>query len=138
MRPMYENESTLKAEREVAQQLEKRWRCKLIKLPISYRADYLAFRDKPVAVIEIKCRNRKYPKMFLSLHKFLEARGLARSLSTDREVPFILVYGFPEGIWWGNVTNYPLDIEVGGRADRGDWQDTEPMQMFDLTGFKKL
>ena len=138
MRPTYETETSLKAEREVAQQLEKRWRCKLIKLPISYRADYLAFRDKPVAVIEIKCRGKRYPEMILSLHKFLEARGLAKALSTEREVPFILVYSFPEGIWWGNVTNYPLDIKIGGRKDRNDWQDTEPVQMFDLAGFKKL
>jgi hypothetical protein len=134
VRPLYENEQTLKAEKAVAEQLEKKWRCKLYKLPISYRADYLAIRGKPVAVIEIKCRGRKYPKMFLSLHKFLEAKALAEKLS----VPFLLVYGFPEGVWWGNVTSYPLDIEIGGRTDRGDWQDTEPMQLFDLTGFKRL
>jgi hypothetical protein len=134
VRPLYENEQTLKAEKAVAEQLEKKWRCKLYKLPISYRADYLAIRDKPVAVIEIKCRGRKYPKMFLSLHKFLEAQALAEKLS----VPFLLVYGFPEGVWWGNVTQYPLEIEVGGRTDRGDWQDTEPMQLFDLAGFKRL
>ena len=134
MRPLYENAQTLKAEQGVAKQLEARWRCNLLKLPISYRADYMAIREKPVAIIEIKCRNRMYAKMFLSLHKFLEAKALA----TQLKVPFLLVYGFPEGIYWGNVTHYPLEVQVGGRTDRGDWQDTEPMQMFELEGFKRL
>lgn len=134
MRPMYETPQHLKVEKEIAQALEKAWKCNLYKLPISYRADYLALRGKPVGVIEVKHRTKRYPKMFLSLHKFLESKALAEKLM----VPFVLVYGFPEGIWWGNVSSYPLDIEVGGRTDRGDWQDTEPMQMFDLAGFKRL
>lgn len=135
MRPLYENEVSLKAEKEIARQLEKRWQCRLIKLPISYNADYLAVNNKnPLGLIEIKCRGQRYSKMFLSLHKFLKVQLFAKQIG----VPFILVYGFPEGVWWRNVTQYPLDIEVGGRTDRNDWQDTEPMQMFDMAGFKKL
>lgn len=135
MRPMYETSETLAAERLVVESLQVAWECTLKKFPIAYQLDYMAFQDSDAkAVIEIKCRKAKYDEMFLSLHKWLAGREM--SIATG--LPFVLVYAFGQEIFWKPVQNEKIGIKWGGRTDRNDWQDSEPMATFKLSTFKKL
>lgn len=135
-RPLYETPENLKREQEVAEQLKQKWDCEVRKLPIAYRLDYMILQEgKPVAVLEIKCRNAMYEEMHLSLHKWMAGRELSKSVG----VPFILVYEFKnKGIYWHKVDDTAPELALGGRTDRGDWQDIEPMAVFRLSKFKVL
>lgn len=134
-RPTYETASNLAAEMAVLRRLEHQWKCVGQKLPIAYQLDYaLTVEDKIVAWAEIKCRTTKYSDMYLSLHKWMAGKNLYR----DTGLPFILVYSFKHEIYWKPVHNDNPELEIGGRWDRGDWQDTEPMAVFKLDTFKVL
>lgn len=134
MRPLYETENDRALEARVISRLEVRWKCRAVKLPISYKVDFALEREKVKAWVEVKCRGRKYEEMYLSLHKWMAGREL--SLNTG--LPFILVYGFKDEIYWRSVSKDAPSILIGGRQDRGDWQDLEPMAVFGLDTFKRL
>lgn len=135
MRVLYENAATLADESAVASVLEKAWACRAFKLPIAYRVDYaLTIEGKIKGWAEIKCRGRRYDDMHLSLHKWMAGAELSRA--TD--APFVLVYAFKDGIVWRRVDKDKPELTIGGRNDRGDWQDIEPMVTFPLVGFKTL
>lgn len=135
-RPIYENAASRNAEREVAEFLQQRWNCTLRKLPMAYRVDCALFKGGRLAGwIEIKCRGRRYPEMFLSLHKYMSGRDLARASG----VPFLIVYGFSDGgIFSLKTTEDTPVIDIGGRQDRGDWQDVEPMVLLKLADMTAL
>ena len=135
-RPLYETAQHLDRETKVIEQVKAKWNCEVRKLPIAYRLDYILLRDKkPVAVMEIKCRNAIYEEMYLSLHKCMAGRELSKTM----RVPFLLVYEFAgKGIYWHSIGDEPLELAVGGRTDRGDWQDIEPMGVFKFMKFKPL
>ena len=72
---MHESKENLSNEQEVKQAIEDMFHVKLNKLPISYRMDFMAFRDdKPTSVIEVKCRkaaaSTTYPCFMLALGKW--------------------------------------------------------------------
>jgi len=133
MRPMYESHESLHAERTVAEFLSKKWGCSVFKLPIKYKIDFAFVKDnRVVAWAEIKERSRKYDEMFISLDKWLAGKEI--SLSTG--IPFVVVFAFDDGIYWRSVQGDDPRIVIGGREDRGDWQDIEPMAVFPIHGFK--
>lgn len=132
---MYEKPENLAAERLVVEALEAKWSCSLKKLPIAYQLDYMAFQGiKAKAIIEIKCRGQKYDEMLLSLHKWMAGREMNKALG----LPFILVYAFGTEIFWKAVQDEKPEVRLGGRTDRNDWQDVEPVVMFKLSTFNKL
>jgi len=135
MRPMYETEQDRGAEERVVQLLCDRWECRWWKLPIAYRLDYSLSRgDEVEAWVEIKCRNKSYPEMNLSLHKWMAGKELNRATG----LPFILVYAFGDEVYWRAVENDNPKVIMWGRTDRNDWQDIEPTVVFPLDGFKHL
>ena len=135
-RPIYENAHTLRAEDEVAGRVGSRWRCALRKLPRSYSIDYMLMRDSVViAWLEVKCRDKRYDTLILSLGKVMEGRRLSRE--TGR--PFVVVVSLPDGDFWKVVTpDESLVIALGGRVDRNDPADMEPVAHFDMREFKPL
>jgi hypothetical protein len=135
-RPIYEKEADLDNEQEVLTRLEKAWKCRGQKLPIRYGADYcLTVEGKIKAWAEIKCRDKKYPEMWVSLREWMAGKELAQVTSR----PFLLVYAFNGEIYWKNVENDTPEIVMGGgRTDRGDWQDQEPMAVFLIETFGRL
>ena len=134
MRPLYETPESLEDEQKVADLLEMYWTRKLVKLPIAYRVDYAVVKDDITAWAEIKCRTTEYPEMYLSLHKWMAGKELSRQTG----LPFILVYAFKGKVHWKTVENDTPRIVIGGRKDRKDWQDMEPMAVFRLDQFKTL
>ena len=135
-RPLYETPEHPRREQEVIDKIKAVWKCDVKKLPIAYRLDYVLLQDnKPVAVMEIKCRNAMYEEMHLSLHKCMAGKEMSKSVG----LPFILVYEFKDkGIYWHKIEDGPLELAIGGRTDRGDWQDIEPMAVFRLSTFRML
>lgn len=138
MRPMYENAASLEAETSLKDDIERAWRVSLVKLPISYAVDYAAVRGKSVAAwFELKCRTTlygTYDTYMLSLHKWQALKSLARIR------PSFLVVRFVDGPWFLRVQadGMPSDVVIGGRFDRGDPQDIEPVVLIDMSKFEKM
>lgn len=134
-RPIYETPTDLANEQAVVDLLAAKWGCVFRKLPMQYRIDFMAFRDeKPVAVVEVKKRNAKYPEMMISLQKVLSGLQLSEFL----RVPFLMVYAFPGEIFYKQIEQGKFNVSWGGRKDRADAQDMEPMIMLELEGMNKI
>ena len=137
MRTMYENDLNLISEKQVINHVSKSWNVVSYKLPISYKLDYAMYRDEELlGFAEVKCRTHKFgtfPTYMISLAKVLKSRDLW--LCTRR--PTILIVS-----WIGKVAyldfSSPHKIKQGGRSDRNDWQDQEPMCHYDLKEFKGI
>ena len=137
MRPMYENDNDLRSEKNLISYVSDCWNVASYKLPMSYKIDYVMYRNEsPVGFAEVKVRTHTFgtfPTYIISLAKVMEARRLARETNTKS----ILI------VSWTDRTGY-LDffshhqIRHGGRSDRNDWQDQEPMCHFDLKDFKGI
>ena len=134
---MYENDNDLRSEKNLISYVSDCWNVASYKLPMSYKIDYVMYReDSPVGFAEVKCRTHTFgtfPTYIISLAKVMEAKRLARETNTKS----ILI------VSWTDRTGY-LDffshhqIRHGGRSDRNDWQDQEPMCHFDLKHFKGI
>jgi hypothetical protein len=137
-RPHYENRKSLQKEHALAQGLEKRWECKLKKLPIKYMLDYAAWKNKQISAwVELKCRTipfEQYDEYMISLAKVMAAKELSRNTGLQS---FLVVQ-------WSNKTaflqldNADYELRMGGRKDRNDPDDIEPCCYFKLKDFTDL
>lgn len=129
-RPFYETPKDQQNEKVAATAIAKAFRSSLIKLPRAYPLDWMLMRSgEPVAMLEIKCRNRRYPEMFLSLHKWM----FGYQMATTTTVGFVIAYSFPDGIGWVHSGALgPPVVGFGGRTDRNDDQDMEPTVMIPI------
>lgn len=135
MRLRYETASDRSAEREVAALIASRWSCTPVKLNDAYQLDYALLRDDKVAAwAEVKCRGKRYSTYMLSLHKHIAAR----ELSAAARCPALLVVRWPDWVGYLDLSAEPDSVRMGGRTDRGDWQDIEPVAHFDVTRFRVL
>ena len=138
-RPLYETNADLRNERSVAAWLGDLWRAYPQKLPKSYAIDFGMVRQKEVAAwVEVKCRDNpmgQYPTLAISLKKI--TTGLELSEWTTK--PFLLVVRWTDATAYMHVsTRDQFTVEIGGRKDRGDWQDMEPMAHFPTESFQLL
>jgi hypothetical protein len=138
MRPLYESSKDLENEQSVAAALSQAWGCSLNKLPMSYHVDWvLESEGKLCAFAELKCRNNprsKYPTLMLSLNKWVRGCELAKYSG----VPFILVVRWSDGLFWIKHTDTPITTGIGGRHDRNDKQDIEPVVYINTEHFKEV
>lgn len=139
MRPKYETEESLQDERRLISFIEPLWRCKGAKTPGYYALDYALHRSSEVlAFAEFKCRKNtfdKYPTYILSLHKFMAAEAVSKSM----RIPSFIVVEWTDRIGFVTVTSdVVVRLTMGGRKDRGDPQDMEPVVEIDLKKFKIL
>ena len=107
------------------------------KLPVQYRIDWGVVQDKGV-VAWAECKRRyhgrgKYPTLLLSLKKYMSGIALARHTNK----PFVIVVEWDDGVFWSK-TGPTHDIRMGGRSDRGDWQDQEPCVFIPTSNFKEV
>lgn len=133
-RPLYESKVDRSNEQQVIERLAHLWQAQWAKLPLQYKVDYAVLKAGRVGGwVEVKCRNERYEYMYLSLAKWRE--GIA--LSRDTGVPFVVAYRIRDRIYYRVC---PVDesppVSIYGRRDRGDWQDEEPMVLFDIKDFK--
>ena len=143
---IYENATSLQREALVAEAVAHVWPLKLIKLPKLAAADFIALKDgRARSLIEIKARTTKldqYPTLMLSMSKAVALKTVTR----ETGLPSIIVTTLTdrhsnECFWyWHKLTDLPLGesyrIEVGGRTDRNDAMDVEPVIMIPYTDFK--
>jgi len=136
MRPRYERPRDLTNEQRVAARMKERG-IELRKMPISYRLDFAMFRDgKLRGFAEVKTRNNRhdtYPTLMISLGKVMAARQLAE-VSETRSV---LLVQYLDGIYWCNFAS-PFEVAMGGRWDRGDDDDVEPVAHYPIEAFKMV
>jgi hypothetical protein len=144
-RPLYETKKDILAEARVAKRVAIKWNCKPIKLRPLYVIDYAMLRDgKCHAFVEIKCRSYSMKQMddmngfMLSLDKWRAGIDLSRASGAE----FIIVVDTPDATWWHQVNpERPADhdgLSFGGRTDRDDPQDVEPVVLLRYGRFKKL
>lgn len=138
MRPTYETEADLRNERELVAALNELWQTQSAKLPRSYGLDYTLTRGGRVAAfVEIKCRtipSWTYDTYMVSLAKVLKARSLGNGVG----VPAILLVRWNDSVGYVDLRTVDLQVEVGGRTDRGDAQDIEPVCMIPIKQFTRL
>ncbi len=138
MRPTYETASDLCNERDVVEALNNLWCTKAHKMPRAYSLDYLLTRErKAVAFVEIKCRqvpSWQYDTLMISMAKILKGRAITR----ETEVPSLLVVKWNDMVGYVHMSEIDMDIQVGGRTDRGDAQDIEPVCMIPVEDFRRI
>lgn len=138
MRPTYETAQDRTNEQQVIDLLCRVWSCTAEKTPRYYPVDWSLQKGSSVkALIEIKCRDKSYSSYIISLKKFSEMA--MQSLMSN--VPFFLVICWPEAgkrvVRYAKVTSdLHSNVIHGGRKDRGDAQDQEPMVDIPINKFK--
>ena len=142
-RKLYETKKSLAAERAYAEDLEKYFRVELRKLPMQYGLDYIALdlrNKKPVFFLELKdrrCNRNTYPTYIISLAKFLKAKEIYRSLNLHT----FLCVRWRDSSGYVNFEDFEddmIDITIGGRYDRNDWQDVEPLLNISIGKFTTI
>lgn len=128
-RPMYETEADKAAESLILTAFGERFNANWRPTPRAYPFDACMTRgDRVVAFAEVKnrkVRSDQYPTLHLSAHKW---RDLVL-FSDTMTVPVMLVVGYTDGVIRFLKVNRDIlpAISFGGRADRGDSQDREPV-----------
>lgn len=105
------------------------------KLPLAYEVDFAVMRgERVVGVAEVKVRSRAYETVLLSLRKVQALERHARC----GLIAWLLV-AVPEGVYAQRVLpGERLDVRWGGRADRGDWQDREPVVHLPMSVMRRV
>jgi hypothetical protein len=115
------------------------WHVEFKKMHKKYYIDYIAFDQFGIAkaVVEIKCRDnakRQYNTLILSLAKWNMG---ARYYDTNG-LSFLVVARWTDGVF---VHQYSpkngYHITMGGRTDRGDAQDIEPVIHIPISNFTR-
>jgi len=116
-RPRYETPEDMQREAEVRQACEKAWSCKLEKLAAYEKLDYAAIRDeKPVAFVEIKCRNHefgKFPTLMFGTTKIERALFYLRTFGLDT---LLVVRDASGECYYTKIEPSKIHLHYGGRT----------------------
>jgi len=138
MRPTYETNADHIVEELIADQLRDTWKCALSRTPRKYPYDYVAeVNGKVAALIEIKSRNNahdKYPTYMISADKIVTCQTAASTLG----LRFFLVVSFNDQLMYWVYRKDDFTVDLGGRRDRNDDADWEPVVHIPMTHFKKV
>ena len=131
----YESQDNLRQEKNVLGHMSRLWDVSYSKLPLDYKLDYAMYRnDTLVGFAEVKCRKpsiKDFPTYIISLAKIMKARRLASVTGTKS----VLIVSWSDATGWIDVFS-DFTVKQGGRKDREDWQDQEPVCHFDINDFK--
>lgn len=139
MRKIYETQYDLDNEKSISEVIQSVCNLSLRKLSMKYFIDFIAFRNKKaVAVVEVKKRNNNhdtYPTLILSLAKY--NRGV--EFFKVNGLKFIFAVQFNDGCFFYKYKDGDrFAIELGGRTDRKDAEDIEPVIHIPINRMKKL
>lgn len=126
MRPIYENSATSRAEQEAIEIFCRR-KLRAFKLPRRYEIDYMLQRVGAMygwAEVKVRPGVERHDTFMLSCAKVMSGRRLSevfggRFLVVVRRTDDLMVLDA--------VAERPIKIAMGGRTDRGDDQDIEPV-----------
>lgn len=138
-RPQYETQDDLKNEEEAIRRLEAVSGRKSFKLPRGYRIDFaMCDGEEITSWIEVECIEnpfKQYPTLAIGITKLMA--GLAFEQKTG--LPFFLVVHWPDFLGYIRIKSLSeFKILKGGRTDRNDSADVEPMVHIPIQMFKKL
>tara|TARA_R110000803_G_scaffold209698_1_gene279845 strand:+ start:69 stop:488 length:420 start_codon:yes stop_codon:yes gene_type:complete len=139
LRKIYETQYDLDNEKSISEVIQSVCNLSLRKLSMKYFIDFIAFRNKKaVAVVEVKKRNNNhdtYPTLILSLAKY--NRGV--EFFKVNGLKFIFAVQFNDGCFFYKYKDGDrFAIELGGRIDRKDAEDIEPVIHIPINRMKKL
>ena len=139
MRQIYETQSDLENEKSISQVIENLCNLSLRKLSMKCFIDFIAFRNKKaVAVVEVKKRNNNhdtYPTLILSLAKYNRGAEFYRV----NGLKFIFAVQFTDGCFFYEYRDDDrFEVELGGRTDRKDTEDIEPVIHIPINRMKSL
>jgi hypothetical protein len=138
MRPLYESAKDLSNEFRVSGTLKECWDAEFVKLPMAYHIDWAIIRGSEIkAFAEFKRRHNpkdRYPTFMLSLKKFQNGK----SLGAEVGVPFLIIVEWDDGLWYCDAKNVERTYGFGGRRDRNDSQDQEPVVFIPIQAFYKV
>ena len=136
-RPKYETNIDLDNEGSIINLVSKKWNIRFNKLPITYKLDYAMYRNNTLMgfceVKRRKYRKSEFDTYMISLDKVLQADHLSKLTKTKS----ILVVSWLDAMGWINL-NSGFVCREGGRKDRNDWQDVEPLCHFKINKFKEI
>jgi len=133
-----ETEQNLKDERLVAELIEAEWNVMVKKLPRLYHLDFVLLnKAKQIrGFAEIKIRDNpqlQYAEYMIGLSKVLQAKKLTEFTGQT----CVVIVRWTDFTGWISLREYKR-IGWGGRTDRDDFQDLEPMAFFTASAFKAL
>lgn len=136
-RTQYESEADRRAETNVIEKVVKAFDVDgYYKLPISYVLDFAVTKsNRVIGFVEVKarsCEMQTYPTFFVAVKKVLAAGEFDRlGLKTRLFVKWRDCIGY-------TLLREPDQITYGGRFDRGDPADQEPLAHFGINRFSIL
>ena len=138
MRPTYETAADRSNERDAIDVVCKAWRCRAAKLPRHHSADFvlLGKDDSIKGWVEIKTRNflkGTFPTYMIAVQKIADLTALA----TVSGVPAVLVVALKDAVLYHRIAP-PYPLAMGGRKDRGDPLDQEPVFHIPFSSFEEL
>ncbi len=139
-RPRYETAEDRAAEQAVANVIATEFGYAMYKLPLAYEVDYAAMdvKGRLHGFVEVKVRSKRYDTLILSMHKVSALHNSARTFNVKAAVAVQWPDGPPEIMV---LTEYRLtqaEVYWGGRKDRGDDQDEEPVVHFPAKWFTPI
>lgn len=137
MRPVYETSADVKRELEIARCAASFFERTLIKTPKLYPFDYcFATKNRVNAFVEVKVRDKAYNHYMISAHKVSE---IVRMAALFRDVEPLLVVCWEKELQLGvaNLAKCNKWCAIGGRTDREDALDVEPMVMIPIDQFQR-
>lgn len=138
MRPTYENDASREDEETAIKQVVDKWDCEAYKLPVSYRADYALVRKGIVmAFAEVKTRKATstyFESYMLSLSKYNALCEISRNVGTKS----LLIVKWSDRVTFATIPCGDVKVRMGGRTDRGDAADIEPVVYIPITEFTPI
>ena len=147
MRPIYETQADLVRERDVVAAFAAHFKLRTIKLPSRYPLDFAVVRrsednvDSITAFGEVKVRTHSYgdyPTAIIAVGKWVECMALCERTNTR----LLLLVGWDSGkdVRWVDLRALtgPPAIAPGGRRDRSDVDDEEPVVHIPIHVFRQI
>ncbi len=138
MRPRYESYADRAAQERIIQRLQTITGLTAHSMPDRYPVDAALAQGKQlIAFVEIKARDHAYMAFatyILSLAKWASVQRLAEFGAAKT----ILVVKWTDDTRYCVLPDYGLEVTMGGRDDRGDAQDMEPVAHIPIDQFRPL
>lgn len=135
MRPIYETQADRGREALVARRMADAFGCSMRKLQPRDAFDFAAMRgDRIVGFVEIKVRANpmgQYSTYMISMTKLATAHAIFSATKT----PCVLAVQWTDALGYIKMNGIDVTLKMGGRSDRNDPQDTEPVCHIDISGF---
>lgn len=136
-RPMYETREDVSREWAVAEALGRAWNKEPVKLPKAYPCDIMMNGPSgPACFVEIKCRNIAW-YMYPSLHISVQKVAHLMTLGEATMLPVYIAVQMDDCLLTHKIA-HPYPITLGGRRDREDPDDVEPVFEISFDLFREV